>query len=80
MYAELKGTIQGMLEKERMAQEEARRRAAAKHERLARMKRERRARPPTEDLDVSKYADMIEDKVRGEGKESGGSPFHSRPS
>ena len=79
MYTELKGTLQGMLEKERMAQEEARRRAAAKHERLARTKRERRARPPIEDLDVSKYADMIEDRVR-EGKESGGSPFHSRPS
>ena len=78
MYTELKGTLQGMLEKERMAQEEAQRRAAAKHERLARMKQERKARP-MKGLDVSRYADMIENKVR-EGKESGDSPSHSRPS
>ncbi len=65
MYTDLWETLGRIAEEQRIAQEEAKRSAAARDERLllARMKRERRARP-TKDSTVSKYADMIEEKVR----------------
>ena len=63
MYADLKGTLEGM--KERIAQEEAQRREAAEHEKQARWDRERRrANRPKRDPTVGKYADIIENKVR----------------
>jgi hypothetical protein len=70
MDADLKGTLERI--EERIAQEEARRRAAEEHEELARVEREKRrgegerrkasitARAPA----VSRYAEMIENKVR----------------
>lgn len=70
MHADLKGTL-GRIE-ERVAQEEARRRAAEEHEERARMEREKRrvegerrkASIPARDPSVSRYAEMIENKVR----------------
>ncbi len=70
MQADLKGTLEGI--EERMAQKEARRRAAEEHEEQARIEREKRrvegerrktskaARDPA----VSRYAEMIENRVR----------------
>ena len=63
MYDDLKGMLESVAEKERTAQEEARRRAAAKRERRERVERGRRTRP-AKDPAVDKYADMIENKVR----------------
>jgi hypothetical protein len=64
MYTDLWETLRRIAEEQRIAQEEAKRSAAARDIRLlARMKRERRARP-TKDSTVSKHADMIEEKVR----------------
>ena len=65
MYIDLWETFRRIAEEQRIAQEEAKRSAAARDERLllARIKRERRSRP-TKDSTVSKYADMIEEKVR----------------
>ena len=70
MRADLKGTLQGIEEK--MAQKEAQRRAAEEHEERARMEREKRrvegerrkASIPASDPAVSRYAEMIENKVR----------------
>ena len=65
MYTDLWETLRRIAEEQRIAQEEAKRSAAARDIRLlARMKRERRARP-TKDSTMSKYVDMIEEKVRG---------------
>ena len=70
MQADLKGTLQGIEEK--MAQKEAQRRAAEEHEERVRIEREKRrvegerrktskaARDPA----VSRYAEMIENRVR----------------
>ena len=64
MYIDLWETLRRIAEEQRIAQEEAKRSAASRNMRLlARMKRERRARP-TKDSTVSKYADTIEEKVR----------------
>ena len=70
MHVDLKGTLERI--EERMAQEEARRRAAEEHEERARMEREKRrvegerrkASIPARDPSVSRYAEMIENKVR----------------
>jgi hypothetical protein len=70
MRADLEGTLEGI--KERMAQQEARRLATLEHEEQARLERERRraegerrrASSPTRDPDASKYASMIESRVR----------------
>jgi hypothetical protein len=70
MHADLKGTLERI--EERVAQEEARRRAAEEHEERARMEREKRrvegerrkASIPASDPAVSRYAEMIENKVR----------------
>ena len=70
MHADLKGTLERI--EERVAQEEARRRAAEEHEERARVEREKRrvegerrkASIPARDPAVSKYAEMIENKVR----------------
>jgi hypothetical protein len=64
MYIDLWETLRRIAEEQRIAQEEAKRSAVSRNMRLlARMKRERRARP-TKDSTVSKYADTIEEKVR----------------
>jgi hypothetical protein len=63
MYADLRGARERIAGEQQIAQEETQRRAAAKDKRLARMKRERRAKPMN-DPTVNKYADMIEEKVR----------------
>jgi hypothetical protein len=70
MHADLEGTLEGL--KERMAHQEARRRATLEHEEQARLEQERRraegerrkTSPPTRDPTVSKYAEMIESRVR----------------
>ena len=70
MHADLKGTLERI--EERVAQEEARRRAAEEHEERARMEREKRrvegerrkASIPARDPSVSRYAEMIENRVR----------------
>jgi len=70
MRADLEGTLEGI--KERMAQQEARKLATLEHEEQARLERERRraegerrrASSPTRDPDASKYASMIESRVR----------------
>jgi hypothetical protein len=67
MYAGLKGTLEGI--KERIAQEEVQRRAAAEREKQARGERERRrVSRPTRDPAVSKYAEMIESRIREGGQ------------
>ena len=72
MYADLAGTLEGM--KERIAQEEAQKRVAEEREKQARWERERRrASAPTRDPAVSKYAEMIENRVREGGRIRGGS-------
>jgi len=66
MQADLKRTL------ERMAQQGARKRAAEEHEERARMERERRrverertkASMPARDPAMSRYAEMIENRVR----------------
>jgi hypothetical protein len=66
MKADLKGTL------ERMAQVGARKRAAEEHEERARMERERRrverertkTSMPARDPTMSRYAEMIENRVR----------------
>lgn len=65
-YADLKRTLQGIVEKEGIAHQEAQIRAAVKRERQARLQRERKPRPK-DDPSVSKYADRIENKVRKAG-------------
>ena len=70
MRADLEGTLEGINEK--MAQQEARRLATLEHEEQARLEQERRrvererrrASNPTRDPVVSKYASMIESRVR----------------
>jgi hypothetical protein len=76
MRDDLEGTLEGI--KERMAQQEARRLATLEHEEQARLEQERRraererrrASSPTRDPVVSKYAEMIESRVR-EREQSG---------
>jgi hypothetical protein len=63
MYADLKGARERIAEGWQIGQKETQRRSARRDERLARMKRERRA-STTKDSAESKYADMIEEKVR----------------
>jgi predicted Holliday junction resolvase-like endonuclease len=74
IITKMKADLQGTLEKkkEKIAQEEDRRRAVAEHEEQARVERERRraegarirvSRPPREPA-VNKYADIIEGRVR----------------
>lgn len=71
MYADLIRTLEGM--KERIAQEEAQKEAAKEREERARSERERRkATLPTRDPTASKYAEMIETRVR-EGERVRGS-------
>ncbi len=68
--ADLEGTLEGI--KEKMAQQEARRLATLEHEEQTRLDQERRraererrrASGPTRDPAVSKYAEMIESRVR----------------
>ena len=70
MKADLKGTLERI--EERMAQEGARKRAAEEHEERARMERERRrverertkTSIPARDPAMSRYAEMIENRVR----------------
>lgn len=70
MRADLEGTLEGI--KEKMAQQEARRLATLEHEEQARLEQERRraererrrASGPTRDPAVSKYAELIESRVR----------------
>jgi len=63
MHADLKGMLEGT--KERIAQEEASKRTAAEREVQARVERERRRTSrPSRDPAVSKYAEMIETRVR----------------
>ncbi len=63
MRTDLKGTLEGI--EERLAREEAQRRAAKEHEERAHAERElRRANRPVRDPAVGKYAGMIEDRVR----------------
>lgn len=71
MYDDLKGALERA--KERIAQEEDQRRAAAEHEMQVHMNRERRRanRPRREDPVTSEYADMIENKVRKARQNSG---------
>jgi len=72
MYADLSGTLEGI--KERIAQEEAQKRLAEERERQARWERERRrASMPTRDPAASKYAEMIENRVREGERIRGGS-------
>src|SRR3954468_3107893 len=67
MYADLTGTLEGM--KERIVQEEVQRRTAAEREKQVRWERERRrASRPTRDPAVSKYAEMVESRVREGGQ------------
>jgi len=70
MYADLRGTLGRIAEEQRIAHEETQRRSARRDERLARMKRERGARP-TKDSVMSRHADIIEEKVRkAEGRQN----------
>jgi hypothetical protein len=70
MHADLKGTLERI--EERMAQEEARRRATEEHEERVRVEREKRrvegerrkASITARDPAVSWYAEIIENKVR----------------
>jgi membrane protein implicated in regulation of membrane protease activity len=70
MHADLKGTLKRI--EKRIAQEEAQRRAAEEHEERARVEREKRrvegerrkASITARDPAVSRYAEMIENKVR----------------
>ena len=70
MRADLEGTLEGI--KEKLAQQEARRLATLEHEEQTRLDQERRraererrrASGPTRDPAVSKYAEMIESRVR----------------
>ncbi len=70
MRTDLEGALESI--KERMAQQEARRLATLEHEEQTRLEREkrraererRRTGSPTRDPAVSKYADMIESRVR----------------
>jgi ABC-type siderophore export system fused ATPase/permease subunit len=72
MYTDLAGTLEGM--KERIAQEEAQKRLAEEREKQARWERERRrASMPTRDPSASKYAEMIENRVREGERIRGGS-------
>ena len=79
MRADLEGTLERI--KERMAQQEARRLATLDHEKQARLEQERRraegerrkASSSTRDPAVSKYAEMIESRVR-EREQSGRTP------
>jgi ABC-type siderophore export system fused ATPase/permease subunit len=72
MYTDLAGTLEGM--KERIAQEEAQKRLAEEREKQARWGRERRrASMPTRDPSASKYAEMIENRVREGERIRGGS-------
>ncbi len=66
MYSDLNGAIERLAERHRVANEQARERAAAEDERLARMERKRRERipRPTKDPAVGRYAEMIEQRVR----------------
>ncbi len=76
MRADLEGTLEGI--KEKMAQQEARRLATLEREEQAQLEQERRraegerrkASSPTREPAVSKYADMIESRVR-EREQSG---------
>jgi hypothetical protein len=76
MRADLEGTLEGI--KEKMAQQEARRLATLEREEQAQLERERRraegerrkASSPTREPAVSKYADMIESRIR-EREQSG---------
>lgn len=76
MRTDLQGTLQGI--EERLAQQEAQRRAVAEHEERVLLERERRRAERkrkrdsslTRDPAVSKYAEMIESRVR-EGKRTG---------
>lgn len=79
MRADLEGTLEGI--KEWMAQQEARRLATLEDEEQARLERERRraegerrrASSPTRESAVSKYAEMIESRVREREQSGGGS-------
>src|SRR3954468_4133476 len=72
MYTDLAGTLEGM--KERIAQEEAQKRLAEEREKQARWERERRrASMPIRDPSASKYAEMIENRVREGERIRGGS-------
>src|SRR5215217_5185546 len=63
MQADLKRTLERI--EERMAQQGARKRAAEEHEERARMERERtKASMPARDPAMSRYAEMIENRVR----------------
>jgi predicted Holliday junction resolvase-like endonuclease len=70
MRADLEGTLKGI--KEKMAQQEARRLAMLEREEQAQLERERRraegerrkASSPTREPAVSKYASMIESRIR----------------
>ena len=70
MRTDLKETLEGI--EERMAREEAQRRAAEEHEERLRVEREKRraegerkkASRPARDPAVSRYAEMIENRVR----------------
>lgn len=69
MYAGLETALEGT--KERIAQEEGQKRVAAeREEQVLRERERRRANKPTRDPAVSKYAEMIENRVR-EGKQTG---------
>ena len=76
MRADLEGTLEGI--KEKMAQQEARRLATLEREEQAQLERERRraegerrkASSPTREPAVSKYASMIESRIR-EREQSG---------
>jgi hypothetical protein len=79
MRADLEGTLEEI--KEKMAQQEARRLATLEHEEQARLEQERRraegerrrASSPTRDPAVSKYAEMIESRIRERERSGGGS-------
>lgn len=72
MYADLVRMLEGL--KERIAQEEAQKEAAKEREERARSERERRkATLPTRDPTASKYAEMIENRVREGERIRGGS-------
>ncbi len=67
LVAKMHTDLERMLEEieERMAREEAQRREAEEHEERTRVEREmRRANRPVRDPTVSKYAGMIESRVR----------------
>jgi vacuolar-type H+-ATPase subunit H len=74
MHDDLERVLEGI--KERMAQQEVQRLATAEHEEQDRVEQarrraereERRASRPMRDPAVSKYADMIESKVREGGR------------